>query len=211
MGLMVLLPVMIAFSGVTAPTRTVLQPVTQRMIGYVLSAVIVACALLVVASRRVNILLAPAAGMLLSITAFCLQVISQLFASTGYHLFRDFPLIVGRIFRESAFLLILAVTIGGFAVSSVAYYLQQIGLQRNRATRFNPILNSMSMSTGVTLGIVIFGQQLARPALYLSAMCAALGGITLLSSTVLPRPGEARAGGLRGRRARAGKAPPTRP
>jgi hypothetical protein len=181
-ALMVTLPMLIAFSGVSAPTRTILQPDTRRTLAVAVSTVFAVCACLTVASRRAGILMAPAAGILLSMTAFCLQVISQLFVSTGYHLLRDFPVIAARLFRDSAFLSILGVTIAGFTISAVAYYLQQIGLQRNRATRFNPILNSVSISVGVTLGIVVFGQKLGRPGLYLSAMAVALAGITLSSS-----------------------------
>jgi hypothetical protein len=186
--LMITLPALIAFSRVSSPTRTVLEPATRHILAAALGVVFALCGTFALLSRRASILLAPAAGMLLSMTAFCLQVISQLFASTGHRLVRDLRAILAALFAEPAYLLILGVTAVGSALSVIAYYLQQIGLQRNRATRFNPILNSVSMAAGVSLGIVVFGQKVGRPALYLAAMAVAVVAISLLSSSREPAP-----------------------
>jgi len=185
-ALMITLPALIAFSGVSSPTRTILEPSTRRTLAAALGVVFALCGSFALLSRRTSILLAPAAGMLLSMTAFCLQVISQLFASTGYRLLRDIRTILTGLLAEPVYLLMLGVTAAGSVLSVVAYYLQQIGLQRNRATRFNPILNSVSIAAGVSLGIVVFGQKVGRPALYLLAMAVALVGISLLSSSREP-------------------------
>jgi hypothetical protein len=182
-ALIVGLPVLIAFSRVSAPTRTIQDSATRGALGLAALAVVASCAGLALLSRRASMLLAPAAGMLLSVTAFCLQVLSQMVASTGYSLFRDIPAILSHLFRDSALFLMIPVALGGFAVSSVAYYLQQIGLQINSATRFNPVLNSVSIAGGVTIGVLVFGQRLGRPALYLCAIGTALAGVSLLSSS----------------------------
>jgi hypothetical protein len=182
-ALIVVLPILIAFSRVTAPTRNILHSDTRRALELAVAAVAAACACLVLMSRRASILFAPAAGLLLSTTALCLQVLSQLFSSTGYRLLRDLPVILANLLHDAALLLMVPVALGGIAVGGVAYYLQQIGLQRNRATRFNPILNSVSIAGAVSIGILVFGQRVGRPVLYMCAISAALGGISLLSSS----------------------------
>lgn len=190
-ALMIMLPVLIGFSGVSAPTRSILQPATRRVLAAALAAVFALCGTFVLLSRRSSTLLAPASGLLLSMTALCLQLISQLFLSTGHHLVRDARLIVAELLVKPIYLVMLGVTAAGSVVSVVAYYLQQIGLQRSRATRFNPILSSTSIASAVTLGIVVFGQRVGRPALYLLAMAVALVGISLLSGSREPAAGSA--------------------
>ena len=124
--------------------------------------------------------------------AVCLQIISQLFASRGYVLPRDLLAVPGRLSIDPVYVLVLGVACAGLTASAAAYSLQQLGLQRNRTTLFNPILNSVSLVGAVTIGLAVFAQTLSRKGLYALAMAAALGGIALLSAPARRRDAAAR-------------------
>jgi hypothetical protein len=186
-GCLMVLPVLISLAVVSPPTRFIYQAGTQLLLVLTLAAVGCGCFLLFLLSRRIPLLLAPMVGIVFTITPLAMQSIVQLLESTKLPFQAALRHAVIQFFKDPQGILILGITIAAVTVSGVRYYLMQIGLQRSRATRFTPIMQSVSVLAGVSLGIMVFRQRVARPLVYLLTLGLALLGIALLSIVVEKR------------------------
>jgi drug/metabolite transporter (DMT)-like permease len=179
-GLLLALPALIAAAGVRPPLVSLEAHPARLALALGLAAVLLLSLPLGLASRRLPLLLAVPVGLLYCLLAVCLQGAMGLLDSAGplrgplarsaAQLLRD-----PRVWGAGALLLMgLGTNIGG-------YYLAQIGLQRNAATRFNPLMNATAILAGTSLGLFVYAQPVSRPAVYLLAMGFAVAGMVLLS------------------------------
>jgi hypothetical protein len=188
---LVVLPALIAFARVGPAVDSVLQPAVRLRFLLAVAGVLGSCLLLWLFSARLPLLLAAVSGILYTVTPLTMQSVLQLLAATGLPLVPAVLFLLARFFTRPAGAVTLGIALFGSTVSSVRYYIHQVGLQRNPATRFNPIMQAVNVVTGVALGIAVYGQSLGRPLLYLVALGCAMAGILLLSPLVKEQPAPA--------------------
>ena len=186
-ALLLVLPALIAVSGVRPPRLTLEAQAARVTLAAGLGLMAALSLPLGLVARRRPLVLAVPVGLLYCLLAVCLQGAVGLFAPGGARRLAD-----PRLWGAAALLLL------GLGTNLAGYYLAQIGLQRNPATRFNPLMNATSTLAGTSLGLAVYAQPVGRPWLYALAMAFALAGMVLLSGSAAA--GEARGRGAAGDR-----------
>ncbi len=167
-GLLIAMPVFMTLSKVSEP-----QNITNYSDVIIFSLVCVAIiAGFGIASRKVTILWALTTGVSLGISALYMQWFTTAFfdgLEAGMDLFvalwvAFFPLII---------------MLAGNIIANMVF--MQIGLQKNAASRFNPINGSVNMIIAIIGGILLFGQQVGEWAYYCIGVGLGIAGIILLS------------------------------
>ncbi len=181
-GLMILMPVAIAFADVSMPRNDITETATQINL-YLFS---VGVFILIVSSWLIAykkpIFWAGVMGLFFTIGAYFAQGTLSLIEFAGYNLLTQFSVVLKNMFSDPnlrlAFLYIiigLIFNIGGGAVS-------QIGFQKVAASKFNPIQQTINNIASIIGGILIFGQNIGNWWFYSIGMICAVIGTYVLGS-----------------------------
>jgi hypothetical protein len=167
-GLLIVMPVFMTLSKVSEP-----QNITNYSDVIIFSVVcIVIIAGLGIVSKKVAILWALTTGVTLGISALYMQWFTTAFFN-GIESTGDLFVALG------VAILPLIITLVGNIVANVVF--MQIGLQKNAASRFNPINGSVNMIVSIIGGILLFGQQVGNWVFYCIGIGLGIAGILLLS------------------------------
>lgn len=168
-GLLMLMPVLIAFGNVSNVQASVAAPSTLRSL-FIFSATIgVFTLMLFTRVKKHPTVWAFISGALYGLAAIFMQSATSFFAllqSWGWN--RNLVLCIAAA--------ILATPINIFAD-----YCLQIGLQRKNASRFMPISQTMNNLIAVLGGILVFRQQIGHWGFYLGALGLGAAGLFLLA------------------------------
>ncbi len=168
-GLLIAMPLFMTLSEVTEP-----QNITNYGTLVLFSVVcIVIIAGLGFISRKVPILWAITTGVALGISATYMQwFTTQFFISL-----ESTKNLIGSFFGAAFFPFILMMA--GNIIANFVF--MQIGLQRNSASRFNPINGTLNTIVAIIGGLLLFGQSIGNPAFYIIGLGIGVSGILLLS------------------------------
>ena len=167
-GLLITMPVFMTLSAVSEP-RAISDYGMIILFSLVCLAIIVG---LGVISQKVAILWALTTGVSLGISALYMQWFTTLFF--------DVTKSTGNVFTAlgAAFVPLLLTMVGNIIANIV---FMQIGLQKNPASRFNPINGTVNMIVSIIGGMLIFGQEIGNWAFYIIGIGLGVAGILLLS------------------------------
>ncbi|HMF32646.1 MAG TPA: hypothetical protein VKK79_14580 [Candidatus Lokiarchaeia archaeon] len=166
--ILIAMPFFIALSQVTPPN---LYPNYRNMVWFSVVLLIILGVLYLI-SRKIVILWAITTGILLGMTAVFTQwftnIFFQVLSSTGNIFLAVWDGIIALLFLG-------AVTIVG------TFVFNQIGLQKNPASRFNPINGTTNVTLGILGGIIVFGQTVTCWGFYITGFVMGIIGIMLLT------------------------------
>lgn len=167
-GLMIIMPAFIAFGNVSSPIQFK-NPITIIYFTIIVSSVAI---FLCILGRKIPILWAPACGLFFSLGALYLQ--SFILPIDFNVLFSNTASVLATIVTGMLYLILC------LFFNILATILSQFGLQRNLASRFNPInqiLNNIFSSIG---GIIIFSQIINAPIYYTIGFILGIIGVLIL-------------------------------
>ncbi len=116
----------------------------------------------------------------LSMGALCIQAAMMVIGSKGYDLILDFRVIFLMLFTQSEFIFawIFLVLIGIF--DTIGWFSLQMGLQRNPAAQFVPIVLTLYTLLPVIVSVILFNQNIQNPTVYMIGLiCASIGTLIL--------------------------------
>ncbi len=116
----------------------------------------------------------------LSMGALCIQSAMIFIGFEGYDLILDFQIIIFKLFTQSDYLFvwIFFLLVGIF--DTVGWFSLQMGLQRNPAAHFVPIVLTLYMLLPVIAGVIMFNQHIQRFPIYILGLCFASIGTLIL-------------------------------
>ncbi len=167
-GLLILMPIFMTLSAVTEP-----QDITNYTNVIIFSLVCVGLiAGFGIISQKVHILWALTTGVSLGISALYMQWFTTAFFNGIKTTGELFPSLFAAI-------LPLIITLGGNIIANMVF--MQIGLQKNAASRYNPINGTVNMIVSIIGGILLFGQVVGNWGFYSIGIGLGVAGIVLLS------------------------------
>lgn len=181
-GLMILMPIAIAFSDVSMPQNDITEIPTQINLYLFSVAVMILIVISWLLAYKKPIFWAGVMGLFFTIGAYFVQGTLSLIEFAGYDLITQFFVVLKNIFSDAnltlAFIYILIgsiFNIGGGAIS-------QIGFQKVAASKFNPIQQTINNIASIIGGILIFGQNIGNWWFYSIGMICAVIGTYVLGS-----------------------------
>jgi drug/metabolite transporter (DMT)-like permease len=166
--LLVMMPVFITLSQVTPPLA---MQSYGNVIWFSLACILLIC-LLYVISRKILIVWALTTGIAVGLTAAYTQWFTLVFFQTLTKTSNLFTAAWNGI--VPLMLLLVGNIVGGFVFN-------QIGLQKNPASRFNPINGTTNVTLGILGGLLLFGQMITNWAFYGIGFAMGVIGVVLLS------------------------------
>jgi len=166
-AILITMPFFISLGQVTPPT-TLSNPAT--MVWFSIACIIATCVAYVV-SRKILILWAITTGIILGLNAAYEQWFSVTFF--GAWAARGNILVAAWV----AIIPIVCMVVGTVA----GFFINQVGLQKNLASRFNPINGTTNVLLGLFGGILLFGQTVTNWWFYGIGVVMGIAGVILLS------------------------------
>lgn len=163
--LMIIMPLFIALGQVTEPIMYT-DPLKMYIYTLVISCFALVCH---VVARRIKIFWAPACGLWFSLGALYTQALIKSLDFSSISILISSAL--------AAWFSILALSIFNF----LGMFLGQIGLQKNVASQYNPINQTLNNISAFLGGIIIFSQTIQSPILYSIGFILGILGVFALA------------------------------
>jgi uncharacterized membrane protein len=164
-ALMIIMPLFIAFGQVTEP---IMYTEPSRMYLYTLVVAILALACHGIA-KKIKIFWAPVCGLWFSLGALYTQALIKSLDFSG------FDVLLESLF--GAWISLIGVSVFNF----LGMFLGQIGLQKNVASQYNPINQTLNNISAFLGGIIIFSQIIQSPIMYLIGFILGILGVFALA------------------------------
>ncbi|MHA1341621.1 MAG: DMT family transporter [Promethearchaeota archaeon] len=162
--LLIIMPLFITLGGVSEPNKSFSN---INLIIYT-SLLLIIALIFFIGTKKINILWAPTCGVCFSIGALYMQ------AFTLPINFENFDIL----FQTALSALWLAILSGIF--NSLGMFLGQIGLQRNPASKYNPINQTINNIASFIGGIIVFSQSVSNIFIYSLGFLLGIIGVFLL-------------------------------
>lgn len=177
LGLLILMPVLIAFGDVSGVQYDITEHSTQISIGIFMLIILLSGGVLIFFAKKHPICWAMVSGALFGAGAVFAQMaisyltLDELRGTKTFH----------ALIRNEDLLLSLVAVLIAVPLNIFADYCMQVGLQQKTASRFMPIAQTVNNVVAVAGGIVIFGQRAAQWHLYIVGIALGLAGLFLLA------------------------------
>lgn len=173
MGLLILMPVLIALGEVSGVQYDITRRSTQISLGVFVTVTLLTSVVLIFFTKKHPLYWAVISGALFGAGA----VFSQL--AITFLVFDELRNLT--FFYNKDILLCLAAMLTATAVNVLAGYFVQVGLQQKMASQFMPITQTVSNAVAITGGIIIFGQRVTHWPFYITGIVMGLAGLFLLA------------------------------
>ncbi len=179
LGLLILMPVLIAFGDVSGVQYDITQHSTQISLGIFMLTVLLAGGGLIFFAKKHPICWAMVSGALFGAGAVFAQMaitfltLDELSSAESFRAF----------IRNEDLLFSLAAVLIAVPLNVCADYFMQVGLQQKTASRFMPIAQTVNNAVAVAGGIVIFGQRVMQWHFYIAGIAMGIAGLFLLASS----------------------------
>lgn len=190
LGLLILMPVLIAFGDVSGVQYDITEHSTQISVGIFMLTILLGGGLLVFSARKHPIYWAVISGALFGAGAVFAQMAITYLSLDELRGTRTFHALI----RNEDLLFSLIAVLIAIPLNIFADYCMQVGLQQKTASRFMPIAQTVNNIVAVAGGIVIFGQRAAQWHFYLAGVVLGLAGLFLLASFQHPSEHSAKSG-----------------
>lgn len=190
LGLLILMPVLIAFGDVSGVQYDITEHSTQISVGIFMLTILLGGGLLVFSARKHPIYWAVISGALFGAGAVFAQMAITYLSLDELRGTRTFHALI----RNEDLLFSLIAVLIAVPLNIFADYCMQVGLQQKTASRFMPIAQTVNNIVAVAGGIVIFGQRSAQWHFYLAGVVLGLAGLFLLASFQHPSKHSAKSG-----------------
>lgn len=190
LGLLILMPVLIAFGDVSGVQYDITEHSTQISVGIFMLTILLGGGLLVFSARKHPIYWAVISGALFGAGAVFAQMAITYLSLDELRGTRTFRALI----RNEDLLFSLIAVLIAIPLNIFADYCMQVGLQQKTASRFMPIAQTVNNIVAVAGGIVIFGQRAAQWHFYLAGVVLGLAGLFLLASFQHPSEHSAKSG-----------------
>jgi MFS family permease len=187
-GMMILMPVFITLSDVSAPRTDITQVGTQVQLIYFLLGIIGITIISWLIAQKYPIFYTLVTGLLFAMGAYAVQFVMSMIVFSGYNLLTDIPLMISRVFEEKNIQIILIGVVGITAFNAVAGFVMQIGLQKVAASKFNPIQQTLNNIATVIGGIIVYGQFVGNWFFYLMGLSFGIIGAIVLGQYQIQSP-----------------------
>jgi hypothetical protein len=177
LGLLILMPVLIAFGNMSGVQYNITQQGTQMSLGIFILTILLASSALVLFAKKHPICWAMVSGALFGAGAVFAQMaisyltLDELRDADSFH----------ALIRNEDLLFSLGAVLVMVPLNIFADYCMQVGLQQKTAARFMPIAQTVNNTVAVAGGIVIFGQRAAQWHFYFAGVALGLVGLFLLT------------------------------
>ena len=177
LGLLILMPVLIAFGNMSGVQYDITQPSTQVSLGIFMLTVLLVSGALVFFAKKHPTCWAMISGLLFGAGAVFAQMaisyltLDELRDAESFH----------ALIRNEDLLFSLGAVLVMVPLNIFADYCMQVGLQQKTAARFMPIAQTVNNTVAVAGGIVIFGQRAGQWHFYLAGVALGLAGLFLLA------------------------------
>lgn len=179
-GMMIVMPIFITLSEVSAPQTDITQSQTQLQLIYFLLIIIGIAIISWILAQKFPILYTLVTGLLFAMGAYSVQFVMSMITFSGYNLLTDIPLMLSRVFVEKN-VQIIVLGVGGITIfNAIAGFVMQIGLQKVAASKFNPIQQTLNNIATVIGGIVVYGQFVGNWFFYLMGLVFGIIGAIVL-------------------------------
>jgi uncharacterized membrane protein len=177
LGLLVVMPVLIAFGDVSGVQYDITQHSTQISIGIFMLTILLSGGALIFFAEKHPICWAMVSGALFGAGAVFAQMaisyltLDELRGTKTFH----------ALIRNEDLMFSLAAVLIAIPLNVFADYCMQVGLQQKTAARFMPIAQTVNNAVAVAGGIVIFGQRATHWSFYLAGVVLGLVGLFVLA------------------------------
>lgn len=177
LGLLVVMPVLIAFGDMSGVQYDITQHSTLISIGIFILTILLSGGALIFFAKKHPICWAMVSGALFGAGALFAQMaityltLDELRGTKTFH----------ALIRNEDLMFSLAAVLIAVPLNVFADYCMQVGLQKKTASRFMPIAQTVNNAVAVAGGIVIFGQRAAQWHFYLTGVVLGLAGLFLLA------------------------------
>jgi len=162
--LLIIMPVFITLGGVSEPNKDF-----NNLVLIVFTTIITIISLIFFGgAKKINIFWAPACGLCFSIGALYMQAFTLMIDFNHLELLFDMIL-------SAAWIIIISIIF-----NALATFLGQIGLQKNPASKYNPINQTINNIASFIGGIIIFSQVVSNPIVYSIGFLFGILGVFLL-------------------------------
>lgn len=184
--LLIIMPIFIVLGNVSNTTENMTDPAVQ--LNLILFTVIISIfvAIMWVLTKKFPILWAPVTGTLFSSGAIYMQAILAYFRDAGYDLNTQLGLLFKLLFTSSDFLIVWFLIIMCAFFNIIAGYVNQIGLQKVAASKFQPINQTLNNMLTIFAGLTLYGQIVGSWFFYVIAIVMALIGTVILGQFEIP-------------------------
>jgi drug/metabolite transporter (DMT)-like permease len=182
LGLLVVMPVLIAFGDMSGVRHDITQHSTQISIGIFMLTILLSGGALIFFAKKHPICWAMISGALFGAGAVFAQMaityltLDELRGTKTFH----------ALIRNEDLMFSLAAVLMAVPLNVAADYCMQVGLQQKTASRFIPIAQTVNNAVAVAGGIVIFGQRASQWHFYLAGVALGLTGLFLLAGAKHP-------------------------
>lgn len=177
MGLLILMPVLIALGDVSGVQYDITRRSTQISLGAFVTITLLTSVVLIFFTKKHPLYWAVISGALFGAGA----VFSQLAITflTADEL-RDLTGFITIICNKNL-LFCLAAVLAATTVNVLAGYFMQVGLQQKMASQFMPITQTVNNAVAITGGVTLFGQCVTHWSFYIAGIVMGLAGLFLLA------------------------------
>lgn len=178
---LITLPIFLALSEVSPPQNDILLLSTQLQLLYWSIFIASLSVLFALIAKKYSMSWAIANGLLITLASVYAQSALSAVAFGGYILPEDFKVIFRDLFSSPSLLLALFFGVLSMIFNIFLILMSQIGLQKNDASKFGPITQTVDNIFTVIIGIVVLGQQVGNYWFYILGFSVGMIGAILLS------------------------------
>ncbi len=182
LGLLVVMPILIAFGDVSSVQYDITQHSTQVSIGIFMLTILLSGGALIFFAKKHPICWAMVSGALFGTGAVFAQMAITFLTLDELRGTRTFHALI----RNEDLLFSLAAVLIAIPLNVFADYCMQVGLQQKTASRFMPIAQTVNNAAAVAGGVIIFGQRATHWHFYLAGIVLGLAGLFLLAGAKHP-------------------------
>lgn len=178
LGLLLLMPVLIAFGDVSGVQYDITQRSTRISLGIFMLTILLAGGALLFSAKKHPLCWAVVSGALFGAGAVFAQMaitfltLDELRGTKTFH----------ALIRNEDLMFSLAAVLIAVPLNVFADYCMQVGLQQKTASRFMPIAQTVNNAVAVAGGIIIFGQRVMQWHFYIAGIVMGLAGLFLLAA-----------------------------
>jgi hypothetical protein len=177
LGLLILMPVLIAFGDMSGVQYDITEHSTQVSVGLFMLTILLSGGILIFFVKKHPIYWAMISGALFGAGAVFAQMAITFLSLDELRSEKSFHALI----RNEDLLFSLIAVVIAIPLNVFADYCMQVGLQQKTASRFMPIAQTVNNAVAVAGGIVIFGQHATHWHWYIVGIAMGLTGLFLLA------------------------------
>jgi uncharacterized membrane protein len=177
MGLLILMPVLIALGDVSGVQYDITRRSTQISLGVFVTVTLLASVVLTFFTKKHPLYWAVISAALFGAGAVFAQLAITFLTVDELRNLNSFTALI----CNRNILFCVAAMLAATTVNVLAGYFVQVGLQQKMASQFMPITQTVSNAMAITGGVTIFGQCVTHWSFYIAGIVMGLAGLFLLA------------------------------